>query len=224
MTLQVAMIGTDGIVLGSDQRNVVTVAEGEGVASGHLTNKIFYNKDLTVMAAWSGEDPAKRLASEIVNLSDSELCNLIGIEAHSDRVYQEECQRLGVPHNIGDVILVRATDLEKIYRIHVQEKSACCAYYGKVITGHFANPAIYFLERFYRESEKWPIKRLTPLIAHVILEGGKINPWGIEGLEIAQCFNSGIRKIEKNEREELEAMSKGVSTEISRYLTPMVAD
>jgi hypothetical protein len=83
-----------------------------------------------------------------------------------------------------------------------------------IIYGRFwvitEDAAIFWSERYYR---RLPVSQLVTLAAHLVVAAGKINPEGIEGLEIAYCdaSTSGFRRLTlaQNRALELDAKKRG---------------
>jgi 20S proteasome alpha/beta subunit len=71
MTLQIALVGTDGIVLASDKRATKVVEKRES----YLERKIFVDVSSHTASCWSGDrSPARDVAQELlVRLSAREL-------------------------------------------------------------------------------------------------------------------------------------------------------
>ena len=221
MTLQIAAVATDGVVLASDQKKNLLVAHSDEPVTSSLVSKIFYSEDRQIIAAWSGADPSMRLARFAITIPDSELKSFIAIEGHANRIFDEESKKLEMEHMNGEVLIVDGRDLSKVWCVHVQRQSYCDAVISKAIAGHTSNPATYFTERFY---EKLPMKRLVPLLAHTILESAKMNPSGIEGLEIFNCRKDLISRVHESEIELFKLQHQELSAVIENYLKPMVAD
>jgi len=217
MTLQVALVGTDGIVLGSDRKRNTILPDGPTTSSE--VSKIIRDDSRGVMACWSGVEPAIEVAKQVVRLPDNEIQNPTALESLATRIFADELKRLELIETApaaGEVILVVARDLNTIYHIKVQKRAACWQVLDKVVSGHVANPAVYFLERFYQK--KMGTGELLPLVAHTILEAGRINPAGIQGLEIVCCSRDGLKPVPEERISELTNLSERVEREIRTLL------
>jgi 20S proteasome alpha/beta subunit len=215
MTLQVALVGTDGIILGSDRKSNTTPLGG--MTRGSLVSKIFYSESRMLMACWSGSNASLELAKQVIYLPDDEIQNPASLESLGSRIFAEESEKLGVNHDNGVVILVMTRALDRIYCVQVERKSFCYPVFDKIIAGSTAVPSVYFTERLYK---KLPIERLAPLVAHTIRDAGRMNQSGIEGLEMAYCSKTGILKLPQDKISELEMMSDQLEFKIRNHLLP----
>lgn len=217
MTFQVALVATDGIVLGSDRQMNFTPPDWGAVTSSSQVSKIFRNESRGIMACWSGFDPAIRVAKEAIQLPDNKIQSPTELENLATAVYEHESSKLGVNYGDSEVLLVTKNDLAKIFRINVKKESSCYPALDKAIAGHTANVSVYFIERFYK---KLPMAQLILLVAHSILEAGRIHPYGIQGLEIACCSKDGLKPVPDDKISELIGLSNCVESEIRRLLFP----
>jgi len=221
MTLQVAIVATDGIVVGSDRliRNTEPYLNCKTLT--YQGSKIFRDDSRRVMACWSGENPSKEFAKAVISLPDEQLQNLAALHELADRIFAQESEKFGVGFGHSEVLLVMARALDRINPVRVQGTSVCFPIYNKVIAGNTALPSVYFVERFFREG--LTMEQLTPLIAHMISDAGRAKDSGVEGLEIVYCSEAGLRPLDRKQISELEEMSKGLETKIINHLMPMVA-
>jgi hypothetical protein len=217
MTLQVALVGTDGIVLGSDRQKNFLPPDAGAVTTSSLVSKIFRNDSRGVMASWSGANPAIEVAKRVVAFPDNEIRSPKALEDLAKEVFEDESTKLGMEYPASEVLLVTKSDVTKIYQLIVQKQPACWPVLDKVIAGNSANVAVYFVQRFYR---KLPMVELLPLVAHTILEGGRTNPGGIQGLEIVCCSEAGLEPVPDDKITELTDLSDRVESEIRRLLFP----
>jgi hypothetical protein len=215
MTLQIVLTGTDGIVLASDKKvNLLN----QNFNTTAMRSKILINHDRKIAACWSGEQwPSYNLADHIVrNMSDADL----QYPYDSLRtVAPEIVNRRGIhgeEYASAEVAVVTIQDGPKAYEITASRDRCDCWAQEKIIRGHIANPAVFFTERYY---EQLPIARLLPLAAHVIVNAGRINPRGIEGLEIVRCTKEGFVSLEAAEIAELMDWSDKMDREIKQLLS-----
>jgi hypothetical protein len=93
----------------------------------------------------------------------------------------------------------------------------------KVYAGDTANPAIFWIERYYRDMREVLIANLVPLAAHLIVTAGVLNSAGISGLEIVLCDHAGIHRLPDESIRELERQSKERDKSIGESLISAVS-
>jgi hypothetical protein len=221
MTLQIALLGMDGVVLASDRKlNVLN----QNVNTTVMRSKIYIGDKMA--ACWSGEQfPSTALAEHIVTKlspldlrwphpkltkESQEIVNCKGI--HGEEYWSAEA------------IAISVEEQPIIYDITATRDRCDCFSQPKVIKGHIANPACFFAERFFKDeyTSRFPIKRLMRLAAHVVTNGGRINPRGIEGLEVVLCSSDGFTSLSSDEITALIEWSDGLDSEIMRLLFDVV--
>ncbi|MFZ0634345.1 MAG: hypothetical protein WA755_05545 [Candidatus Acidiferrales bacterium] len=215
MTLQVALVGMDGIVLASDLK--VNTNENN-FNSTCLRSKFSINQERKMAACWSHDrDVSLELIERIMSgMSDSDF-------KHPHPLVNESAKHVldaargpyDTPHEL-EIAIVTLTDRPRIYEITATDKNCRCEEcLDKAVFGNSANPARYFLERYY---EKGPIASLIPLAAHVVVNAGRLNPKGIEGLEIVQCRDTGFEHLKEDEINRLVKWSEGIDRKIRRVV------
>jgi len=214
MTLQVALVGTDGLILASDTKvNVLN----QNFNSTATRSKVLIAHDRKIAACWSGEQwPSYNLADQIVRrMSDADF----QYPYNSLRTLASEIvNRRGIhgeEYASAEVIVVTNQNEPKTYEITATRDRCDCWRQDKIVKGHLANPALYFTERYY---DRLSIARLLPLAAHVIVNAGRINPRGIEGLEVILCTKEGFETLNAAEIAELVAWSDKADSEIKRLI------
>jgi hypothetical protein len=181
-----------------------------------LRSKILINSDRKIAACWSGEQfPSYSLAEHIVlNMNDADLrfpydpLRIASNEILSRRgIHGEE-------YTSAEVVVVTIQNNPKAYEITAaRDRCDCFEAPDKIVKGHIANPALFFTERFY---QRLPISALLRLAAHTILTAGKINPRGIQGLEIILCTNDGFSPVSISEITDLIEWSDEFDQKIGR--------
>ncbi|HXZ13451.1 MAG TPA: hypothetical protein VEG64_13775 [Candidatus Sulfotelmatobacter sp.] len=212
MTLQLALIGQDGIILASDRQLNRTL---NNVSYGSLTSKIRLNHPRGMAACWSGYDVADELAKQVLNLDDEKLkIPNLAMEELAQNVFGEARRTTDAPH--GEIILVMTRDLNKVHLVTVRGNSYICHQITNwAVSGHDANSALFFIQAFY---QKLPIKELIPLAAHTIFRAGQLNPAGVSGLEIFRCTEEGFDLLKEEEIANLKEWSKKLDSKIKRLL------
>jgi hypothetical protein len=194
MTLQVALVATDGIVLASDRKvNILN----QNFNSTALRSKFYIDHDRKIAACWSGEQfpyPVLRTAAQ-------EILNRRGIH--------------GEEYASAEVVVVTIQDEPKAYEINATKERCDCMPQPKIVKGHIANPALFFTERFY---ETLPMSALLPLAVHTIMAAGRVNPRGIEGLEVIRCTRDGFEPLSNDEIAGLVKWSEKLDKRIKRLV------
>jgi hypothetical protein len=174
MTLQVGLVGNGAIVLASDQCRI-TVQNGV-----RLTSRVSkFVPGRRSILAFAGDDWAERVARMACAAID---------DAGSTKTPPEILMDVVNPllpqiKNNGSVVGITDGDL------WAANFGFAAGYYSsayaidKIIAGDNTNAAGYFTEKYYSglKNSTLALKRLA---AHVICMGGKLNPSGVQGLEM----------------------------------------
>ncbi len=156
MTLQVALVGTDGIVLASDRKNIQPASTQAKGRQSSITTKIAINKANKIAVAWAGHEVAEIIGKEILlHSQDSDWeYPLSGIQSIGEAVYQKTKTNFPQGDRIeGEVIVVLAGVLSKFYAVRISpDLCTCNPYFDKRVTGDMDNPAIYFTEAYYQKT------------------------------------------------------------------------
>jgi hypothetical protein len=221
MTFQVGIVGSDGVLLASDQKQI---AEHVGIASGQYIHKIMVKE--TIACCASGGDVAQYAAELCLNTKLG--CN--SIEVHmlfcakkAIRAYRERFR--SNPERNGGVILL-ATDGDRgvmLYKLEMRQREArlpCRIPSGCVISGDELNAAIWFTDRYGPGSRCYPIADYCFLAAHTVLSAGRLNPRGVEGLEIVLCRHGAFERIDDEEIQRLAQRSELLDNGVSQQFRP----
>jgi hypothetical protein len=216
MTLQVALVGTDGIVLASDQKWGATVRRTWATFMASKI-RIDHKRGIAVTCARSdaGVVAARMILSRFKPGEEHFQYPLQPLEELGDEAFREVAQASSFPLSEGDVLVVFSRDLEKVYHLTVGRNSTCRAITDKVFAGHDINPAIYFAERHY---QRLLIEDLAFLAAHTILMGAKLNPSGIHGLEMIFCRPDGFTAVSETKLNEYRRRSEQLDTQLNQTL------
>jgi hypothetical protein len=195
MTMQIGMVGTDGVLIASDTQWTDNEAP---VRSSTNSTKFVIDDDCSVAVARAGSmHSAGNLAFEIIALTlqdenwrftDFRALSRIGERVlASARPGREAAQCL--------VAFTRPTPalwLFEMARMGDGWGLVNQEVLSKKIAGDTKNAATFWAERYYRPL---PIKTLVPLAAHLIVSAHTLNTAGIGGLEIVLCDAAGIRRV-----------------------------
>jgi hypothetical protein len=235
VTFQVGMVGSDGAVLASDTRALSTAGVQSGISAGvdcsSTTQKLFCYDELRCAYCVAGNDNTIRW---IANGVHDRLKKLRESRLGSDEVkallwdaVNEVCKprmnEFGDPssprhyHVAGAMLLAyRGKDKVELWRIDLTGFApGVNPVLDKVVQGDSANSAAFFL-RYYRPVS---VKGLLPIAAHCILTAGKMNPSGVEGLEIVVATIGETRKLEKQELEVLREASDRLEAAIYQHIS-----
>jgi hypothetical protein len=200
MTMQIAMVGTDGVVLASDtkwsERHIRPHLKRLIQQSfGRSKIMINYERRIAVSFARNMESSARAAANIIQEIRDEEWDNpkqrieAIAIKAMNSLSY-----------NIRDVNCLIVSPALRLFRLDMQTDLSkgpdsmpeCWEQTDRACAGDDINPAVFWAERYYR---RMPLRKLVPLAAHLICEAGELSPDRVKGLEIILCKKSGIRHL-----------------------------
>lgn len=218
MTIQVAMHGSDGILLAGDtqQRDPLRLRgqywqEGR---EGHNSTKIKIDYDQRIAISCAGDMNTSgyiadnlRLAFKANGMSDpiKTIQQIMATVPAFNRtgakclVVLPERRLFSVKtmHNIiqNDVVV------PEWFPVCQEEQSAAVA-------GDDISAALFWLEKHYDAINKLPIKQLIPLAAHLVVCAHQLNPKWISGLEIVLCDSDGVNHLSRESIEDLEKKAR----------------
>src|SRR5260370_33383820 len=190
MTLQVGLVGMDGLGIASDKK--ASIAE-DGTRTSSTTQKRFWDTETRIVFAASGDWVAPHVARELVRLAMSETTSrddvFTALQTGVEELWQKHVpkKRNGDPDRNPKVsfLVGLVGNPYHLWRIsHPKTASGTCHYLDKIHNGDPATAAKYFTERFYKSPNLLPIDQVVFLAAHTIIEGGKLNPTMVEGLDV----------------------------------------
>jgi len=206
MTMQVAMVGTDGIVLASDTCWNLTTAEGYyGTRQTSSSSKVIVG---------GGGVAAIALARNME--TSAEIARLIMSEMNvpqwsGDPVERMEVLARGVLSTAGgrdDVQLVVVLSRPKLCLFVVESRGfgsgdlrvTCRPIQDKIVCGDVANSAYFWAQKYYRRTDT---NYLIQLAAQLITDAHTLNPTFVDGLELVICGQDGVRRLEDAENSAL---------------------
>jgi hypothetical protein len=209
MTLQVALVGTDGIVLASDTK----WSETRQVRHTYNRTKIEINYERRIAVSYARNmDSSARAAKDIANKITDEQWD--SPQLRIEEIAEEAMQSL--PYNIRDLNCLIVSPRMKLFRLEMTQdlskgafeaRPSCWESTDKAPAGDETNAALFWGERYY---ERRPIRTLVPLAAYLINAGNKLSPDRIEGLEIVLCEPAGIRRLSEDSIRALQSMANGL--------------
>jgi len=217
MTLQVGLVGSDGIVLASD-RLVNTVEAGD--VSPRQSSKFFHND--RVVCCWSGNRAAEYAANFI---QDSAWDNPSRRDAEL-----KECGNRGWRTEYGHADPQPRSSISAVRRILAAFPQDCTLWdmdvynyslteqvRDKTFSGDVHTTTRHLLRHYIPEG--LPVARLIRIAAHMILMGHRENNFGIGGLEIAIVRQGQAPHFLSREQErELTRLSDSMHESISEIL------
>jgi hypothetical protein len=215
VTLQVALIGTDGIVLASDRRAVDSFHQ---IQTTSLTTKTIIRPDYKMAVAFSGNlklsgaVAGKVIDSEFIidpEKQRREIEDLAREVCERDEDYRDSSQD-------GEVLIVSVYGSRALHTLQLNPKyPKLSQIFDKTVAGLMANTACFFAERYYRNSL---VDDLVFLAAHTILQASKLDEKRIKGLEIITCTDNRIRRLPEDRIANLTARSEALDAKIQAGL------
>jgi hypothetical protein len=222
MTFQIGMVGSNGILLASDQ-----LATYSGNSSQYpdtsLTRKITVTQNGRIAHCCAGDRLSIITGAAIANgidqldeYSASITDHVIqAIYSSSGPVITGECkQSIGNSETLrGGSILVATCRPLGLWRIDVipEKLPLVVQILNKAKIGDSNTPAPFFTESYYR---KRPVEELTFLAAHTVLTAGAMSQ-SVKGLDIVICRPSGCNMLTNDSIEALKLRSETLWAQIS---------
>lgn len=225
MTLQIGLVGKDGIVLASDK----CMNELSRVRRSSLTSKIRHMENHGVAYAFAGDDCAVLVGQELEKwiLRGNELRNdtKATLERVGNAVFRQEKRRIGARGTWTETdrrltVVLYANPLE-LWQLSIRKNSIARRYENKVIAGDEKNSAVFFSEQYYDSSKT--VAELLLLATHVMSMGHERNKDAVQGLEIFVVRHTPdgfteVGLVPENELEVLSNTSKALDTMIRSCL------
>jgi hypothetical protein len=218
MTLHVALVGTDGIVLAGD-RQILTRGEDD-FAITSLGSKIKTNSKAGVAVAWAGGDIARLTADDLARQFET-LKDEDSIRQFLSRSFQKHRAEVERKRQREELLVISTRDLSRFVIATYPTDYVSWEWRStKDFIGARASCGYFFSERYYR---KLPVRRLIPLAAMVILQAGQLNEPSISGLQIVTCTSVGIRELKVASEEACVRLRERVDRYLEeQLLTPLV--
>jgi hypothetical protein len=226
VTLQIALIGSDGWVLASDKKARSPLES----ASSWLTTKISYDTEWA--CSFWGDEIARAVHDQVIDALQSGELSLkdkifnAKLRQLSDRVWQSRFASAGEPeraaqaqHGRRGIIFMRKPP-HHIVDLSISSQSTLEPSETKTARGDTRSSAVYLLECYYDRNKSQPVSTLKRLAAHTILMSSHINLQNIEGLQIVSCtINGAIVESNKDELEQLVAYSLAIDRDTKKAFT-----
>jgi len=218
VTLQIGLVGNDGLVMASD-RLLQQIGDGGARSVGKVSK--FLRNDGTVMC-WAGDSIAERAAIRIEGLDwNSVKRNSIAADLmRAGDATWEEMERLGYRMDPGVIRNVLVAFRDDFWQLEVGlPRSLARRRIDRVVMGDPANSARFLINRYANEVQMLPTSQLVSLAAYAILMGGEENPNGVGGLEVVVIPKGGLPRFSTTEQEqELAKLSESLDDVIKEQL------
>jgi len=215
MTMQLGMVGTDGIVLASDK---LWADNRTAIRTPLIGTKFRINHECGIAVACSGSmRTSEQLADEIIALTlrDANWVsnNLGAMQELGERLFSSVEQG----REDARCLVVFTRPELKMYVIWTAKFDGTWGITGKATeaiaySGDMANPAVFWGAAYYCPT---PIAQMMFLAAHLILSAAPLNSAGVGGLEIALCTSDGIREVSEETLANLKAKSAALDKNIA---------
>ncbi len=215
MTMQVAMVGTDGIVLAGDTK---WSWSNEPIHWTQKSSKIKIDPEHRIAVSCARNmEVAQPIADAIIGLPEDAWKQpraFIGLTAQP--IVDKALSRKD-----AQCLIIRAGMLRHFYRLQVAtingvpDQVICHEIDDRAVAGNNNNAAIYWMERYH---EKRPVGQLISLAAQLVVSSAKLNSAMIGGLEIVVCLESGIHRLSDESIDELETDAKRFDESIGKSL------
>jgi len=223
MTLQVGLVGADGLVFASDR--LLQQTDGQGGRSVSYTSK-FLEGD-AVLCCWSGDSVSEHAANIIRDVRWSEIspekeairAELKRLGDHALAEKEQTWKESGQPPPLFiRKVIVGCHD--RLWLLEIQHPgSTANPIQDRIVAGDPQNTARYFMNKYANGSYRLSMDRLIVLAAYVVLQGADENPKGVGGLEVVVIPKGGAPIFLKNEREEeLKQRCENISLAIEQHL------
>jgi hypothetical protein len=210
MTMQVGMVGADGVLIASDTQ--WTNTPRLEMNQLWLGARGRYNAKKIIISHERGMETAGAVAHKILSdLKDEEFTypqfpiEHIGEDVLASVIRQDRSDAQCL------IAIVRPEPQLFLFQfgmINNKYGSVCQKMESYSIAGDNLNAAIFWAERYYPRRPKLPIKQLIPLAAHLVVCAERLNSATISGLEIVLCDSSGIHRLSDASIEELESAAR----------------
>ena len=214
MTMQVGMVGSNGIVLAGDMTCTVNpLYAGEGARYDFSRHKIKISASRRVAVTSAMDmDAADRIAD----------CILSGVENEAVSNRQHRILEIGRSiASLQDVECIAAfldprPILYKFQYGRGGQHVVCDAITDRIHAGDAISPAVFWARRYH--SVSLPVAVLIRLAAHEIIAAGEINSAIIGGLEIVSSDAGGFHLLSDEDTNLLSAQARHWSAQIGSMI------
>lgn len=215
MTMQVGMVGSDGIILASDTK-IYAPAPRLDLTITTGISKIRVDVDAEIAILCAGNMKASLCVADAIIAS-----RLEGNGSVESKICQIAASELEKYNPTGCEFLVYLSGALYVYS-SAQDTVFCQRVATYAFCGHSTNAAIFWANRFFTPSppRMRTCEELIPLAAQIIVDGGVLNSGAIGGLEIVRCTTAGIQILSTSENNALEVSAYERSLRVGQVIFP----
>jgi hypothetical protein len=183
MTLQVGLVGSDGIVIASDRLLQQFENGGRSVS---LVSK-FLNAP-GVLCCWAGDIIAEYAANNVWRLDWASVPNESGairreLISAGERAWADGERMAGTLPNYSRKVIVACHD--SLWLLEIGINTIANQRFDRVVSGDAQNTSRYFINKYAEGCQRIPVVRLIMLAAYTVLAAGQDNPHGVGGIQVA---------------------------------------
>ena len=191
MTFQIGLIGTNGILLASDRRQIYSISSTEqnpyAPNQPGEVSKFLWSANCDLICGFAGSPTSRDVARGLAESTSLGSLPNLPLESEVERISNERSQPMG-PRD--EIMIVRRSDISRIKLLsrwpHVTRLTDITEW---ITTGDNSGPARFFLHHFYEKRSIAELKRIALLtLTYASLE----NPSGIGGYEMWAVTSDGI--------------------------------
>jgi hypothetical protein len=215
MTLQVALVAKDGLLLASDTC-VLHYRPNYSVAQTYTGRKIIDVPIAKVAYAFSGDELTREAGRrlETALLTGFDFARVRDeLEHVANDTYAAEEEKLGacaLPEVIRTLLVVFYRESPQLWKVQIKDNDSRAEEVKDFVAGSYDNTARFFKERYWRQNRGRGVEELKLFAASIILLGGKLNPLLIEGLDMAVITERGFLRLSDEEISKLTEASEGL--------------
>lgn len=240
LTFQVGMIASDGVILASDTKLTTYGPPLDSIRSSSVTKKISIHPSGDAMYCWAGDARVGQLAVEFIprllriDPGVHDHCTINGELMDTAEVVTTQIRAASKPNSdkpiSGDLLIAcRRSGSPELWRVgwdpfaYGTQMAVNFHILNKCVIGDVQNSGLFFLEKYWQSGRT--IDELLLLAAHNVLMVGKLNPTGVDGLEIAIWRNGGKPEaLSYNALNTLKTKSDILDSQIRDALSVRVSD
>jgi hypothetical protein len=223
VTLQVVLLGGDGIVIASDTCAANINSRYSFRTTDHVSKIVIESK---LAYTFAGDECAKEVGAAVARAVGEPPQPLTAelIEEVSNRTLEEWRNSCGNDRvDYRKDIWVQATDVgftiwsavcdDRAGKFVVKSHEVALDGKSRVFAGDEFNQARYIVEHYY---DKYPLRKISSLkrlAAHAILTGSIFNSAGVSGLEMVLGNSNGFAPIPREKIQELAKLSRTIHEE-----------
>lgn len=204
MTMQVGMLGSDGVLLASDTKWM----HDNGVRGSDNRTKFRVSVEMGIAIACA------RSMETATHIAEAILAELKEEEFPSPRLAIQRIAKetlVSAERKQIECLIALTRPKAKLFHLEVEISQYQVDPYcypilsGATIAGDQTNAAKFWIERYYRPVS---IRELAPLAAQAICDASELNNAAIGGLDILLCENNSIQRLSEDSIVALQAKTR----------------